>query len=246
MKLQLEHLFRSFSTDRGEFSLFEDLSFEVEFSHLLAIFGPSGSGKSSLLQILAGLDVPTQGKVMIDEVAFSSKSREEELRAYRQSLGVVFQSENLFPHYTALENVMLPLTAVRGIPREEARQKALNVLERFELANHCWRKPTELSGGECQRVAIARALVTEPRLLLLDEPTSALDPSRKKEVLDMVEELRLREIPMILITHEISFAQKVADHVLFLAEGRLLEHQQANDFFEKPRTEEARSFLANL
>jgi len=155
---------------------------------------------------------------------------EKELRAHRSRLGVVFQSFNLFPHMTALANVMLPLVRVHGMPEEAARGRALHIMERLGLADHAGKHPLQLSGGQSQRVAIARALAPRPGLLLFDEPTSALDPEMTAEVLELIAELRESHTPMILVTHEIGFARKIADRIAFVAGGRVLEEEAAGEF----------------
>jgi len=216
----------------------------VDFPHVLALLGPSGGGKSTLLRIIAGLEVPDKGSVRLDGEIIPSEERY--LREYRRSLGVVFQAYNLFPHMTALQNVELPLTAVHGMKANPARQRALEIMERLGLAEHSDRRPATLSGGQRQRVAIARALVTKPRFLLFDEPTSALDPEMTAEVLQLIAELKETGTPMLLVTHEMGFARKVADQVAFLADGKVLEHSNAAKFFSNPATPHAAQFLEKV
>ncbi|NBZ96064.1 MAG: amino acid ABC transporter ATP-binding protein [Proteobacteria bacterium] len=244
MKLELRSVSKSFFSGGRPQKALMDVSFDTDFPHVLALIGPSGGGKSTLLRILAGLTSPDSGEVMIDG-AFLPKA-ERELRAYRSRLGVVFQAYNLFPHMTALANVMLPLVQVHGIPEAEARGRALQIMERLGLADHADKHPLQLSGGQSQRVAIARALAPKPELLLFDEPTSALDPEMTAEVLKLIAELKESHTPMILVTHEIGFARKIADRIAFLAEGRVLEEGVAAEFFADPRSEEARRFLAKV
>jgi polar amino acid transport system ATP-binding protein len=207
----------------------------------MAILGPSGGGKSTLLRILAGLEKPDEGAVSLDGDAL--RFSEEALLRHRRSVGTVFQSFNLFPHLTALGNISLPLEKVHGYPKGEAESYALQLLARFHLAGQARLLPAQLSGGEKQRVAIARAVAIKPRLLLFDEPTSALDPEMTVEVLDLVAELRQEGKPLILVTHEIGFARQVADQVLFLHEGRVLEYGDAGRLFREPATPEMRGFL---
>jgi len=244
MKLELHGIIKSFLSEGKPQRALDGVTFVSEFPHVLALIGPSGGGKSTLLRILAGLTAPDSGEVRIDGALLPTSERE--LRATRSRLGVVFQSFNLFPHMTALANVMLPLVRVHGMPETEAKERALQIMERLGLADHAGKYPLQLSGGQSQRVAIARALAPKPRLLLFDEPTSALDPEMTAEVLALIAELRESHTPMILVTHEIGFARRIADRIAFLAEGRVLEERLAGDFFSSPGTEEARRFLAKV
>jgi polar amino acid transport system ATP-binding protein len=244
MKLDLNGVSKSFLAGGTLQRALDGVTFNSEFPHVLALIGPSGGGKSTLLRILAGLTVPDSGAVLIDGMPLPSG--EEALRHYRSGLGVVFQAYNLFPHMTALQNVMLPLTEVHGIAVQEARAWALEIMERLALADHAAKHPLQLSGGQAQRVAIARALAPRPRLLLFDEPTSALDPEMTAEVLALIAELRESHTPMILVTHEIGFARKIADRVAFLAGGKVLEEAKAEQFFDHPDCKEARRFLAKV
>ena len=244
MKIEISNLKKSFGDAKEKREALSSVSFSITFPHVLVLLGPSGSGKTTLLRILAGLEYPDAGTVMIDDevVIFEGKR----LHDYRKSHGVVFQNYNLFPHYTALENVMLPLMVVHGQKMQAAKARAEEVMTRLQLLEHRHKKPGQLSGGERQRVAIARALAIQPRFFLFDEPTSALDPEMTAEVLDLIADLKSTETPMILITHEIGFAKKIADKVIFLADGKILEHGNAGDFFSKPKTQEAQKFLAKV
>lgn len=244
MKLELHGVTKSFLSQGRPQKALVDVSFATDFHHVLALLGPSGGGKSTLLRILAGLAAPDSGEVRIDGALLPKA--ESELRAYRSRLGVVFQSFNLFPHMTALANVMLPLVRVHGVVEAEAKERALQIMGRLGLSDHAGKHPLQLSGGQSQRVAIARALAPKPRLLLFDEPTSALDPEMTAEVLTLIAELRESHTPMILVTHEIGFARKIADRIAFLAEGRVLEEGSTIDFFSSPSTKEAKRFLAKV
>lgn len=244
MKLELHNVTKSFLSAGKLQRALGGVSFDSEFPHVLALIGPSGGGKSTLLRILAGLTAPDTGEVRINGALLPMDERE--LRGYRSRLGVVFQAYNLFPHMTALQNVILPLVQVHGIPETEARDRAMQIMERLGLADHAGKHPLQLSGGQSQRVAIARALAPKPELLLFDEPTSALDPDMTAEVLALIAELKESHTPMILVTHEIGFARKIADRIAFLAEGRVLEEGVAGEFFAAPGTEEARRFLAKV
>lgn len=211
---------------------------------VIALLGPSGGGKSTLLRVLGSLLVPDEGHVSVD----ARKLPHDEAGALqeRRSNGFVFQGYNLFPHLTALQNITLPLREVHGMSETLAEQRALELLHRLGLAGHEHKRPSQLSGGQQQRAAIARALAPKPRLLLLDEPTSALDPVMTGEVLDVIRELAEAGQSIILATHEISFARKVADWVVFLAAGKVQESSAAADFFKRPQTELAQQYLVGL
>jgi polar amino acid transport system ATP-binding protein len=241
MHLTLRSLSKSFGTRTVLNSL------TVDFGELrtLAFIGPSGGGKSTLLRIIAGLENPDEGEALIDGVPFDFSDRAA-LRERRRHLGVVFQAYNLFPHLTALENLLLPLEKVHGLATAEARELALATLDRFRLADHAAHRPAELSGGQKQRVAIARAIAIKPRLLLFDEPTSALDPEMTAEVLEVIEELKAEGHDFILVTHEMGFARHVADHVAFLADGVIVEHAAGDALFSAPKTEICRNFLRRV
>ena len=247
MKLEIDRVSKSFGVDRGERKVLDQLSLNIEFPHVLALLGPSGGGKSTLLRMIAGLELPDAGSIRIDgEILPLASGQESELRSYRRTLGVVFQAFNLFPHMSVLRNVELPLTEVHGVDPATARGRALEVMDRLGIDDHATKFPSQLSGGQRQRVAIARALAAKPRFLLLDEPTSALDPEMTAEVLELSAELKETRTPMLLVTHEMGFARKIADQVAFLAEGRVVEQGVAGEFFSHPRSEEARRFLAKV
>jgi polar amino acid transport system ATP-binding protein len=241
MRLTLNHLSKSFGPHR----VLDDLTCDFGELRSLALIGPSGGGKSTLLRIIAGLEWPDSGAMTLNEepVAFGNETL---LRAHRLHLGVVFQAYNLFPHLTALRNVTLPLEKVHGVARGEAEERAHEALRRFQLADHAHKKPAQLSGGQKQRVAIARAIAIKPRLLLFDEPTSALDPEMTAEVLEVIEELKNEGRDFLLVTHEMGFARHVADRVAFLANGRIVEQAPAEELFSAPRTPECRDFLARI
>jgi len=237
MRLDLHNIRKTY----GEHVALEDVTLSIPELRTVALLGPSGGGKSTLLRIIAGLEVPDSGTLRLDNEAASSD--EEYLLRYRRSIGIVFQSFNLFPHLTALRNISLPLEKVHGYSPDEAATYAMQLLSRFQLAGHALKTPAQLSGGQKQRVAIARAVAIKPRLLLFDEPTSALDPEMTVEVLDLIAELRQEGRPLLLVTHEIGFARKVADQVVFIHGGRMLEYGEATALFENPATKEMRSFL---
>lgn len=225
-------------------TVLDGITATLEFPHVLALLGPSGGGKSTLLRLIGGLEAPDEGHLAIDGTP--APTTEKALRLYRSGIGTVFQSWNLFPHLDALANIVLPLTAVHGFAPGAARARACELLERLHLSEHARKRPAELSGGQRQRVAIARAVAIRPKLLLFDEPTSALDPEMTAEVLEVIADLKAEGRTFILVTHAMNFARKVADQVAFLANGRILEHGPAADFFAAPRTEHARRFLAKV
>jgi len=210
----------------------------------LAIIGPSGGGKTTLLRLIAGLEIPDRGTLAIDGVTL--QFNRQSLMAHRQGIGTVFQSYNLFPHLTALENITLPLEKVHGYPPQEARDHALGLLQRFQLEAHAHKRPAELSGGQQQRVAIVRAIAIKPRFLLFDEPTSALDPEMTAEVLEVIEELRREGRDLIMATHHIGFARRVADYCLFVCDGTVAESGPAGELFAHPQSAELRNFLAKV
>ena len=213
-------------------------------ARVIALLGPSGGGKSTLLRVLGSLLVPDEGSISID--ARTLPHDEDGALIERRANGFVFQGYNLFPHLTALQNITLPLREVHSMSETQATQRALELLHRLGLETHEHKRPSQLSGGQQQRAAIARALAPKPRLLLLDEPTSALDPVMTGEVLDVIRELAEAGQSIILATHEISFARKVADWVVFLAAGKVQESSAATAFFTKPQTALAQQYLEGL
>ena len=237
MRLEAQAIVKTYGNHRA----LDGVTFALPDMRTVAVLGPSGSGKSTLLRILAGLDIPDTGDIALDGDPL--QFNEEYLLRHRRSIGTVFQSFNLFPHLTALDNISLPLEKVHGYAADEASTYAMQLLSRFHLAGHARKMPAQLSGGQKQRVAIARAVAIKPRLMLFDEPTSALDPEMTVEVLDLIAELRQEGRPLVLVTHEIGFARKVADQVVFLHEGQVLEWGEAPQLFEQPSTPEMRGFL---
>jgi len=234
----------------GRNEVLRGVSFGVERGDVKAVLGPSGSGKSTLLRCLALLEPIDTGQVRLEgrTVGVRSSGRaarlpERELAHQRRDIGMVFQRFNLFPHLTALGNVMLGLTEVRGRSRAEAAQVAGDMLERVGLGARVRFYPSELSGGQQQRVAIARALVMNPKVMLFDEPTSALDPELVGEVLAVMEELAREGMTMVVVTHEIGFAKRVASRVIMMDEGEIVEDGTPTEFFGSPRHERTRRFL---
>lgn len=239
MKLEIKKLLKKFGTQRA--IAIDDLSIECP---TLAILGPSGSGKSTLLRMIAGLTYPDSGTISINNqpIIFSEK----ELRQYRKSLGIVFQSYNLFPHLTALENIVLPLVEVQHMPKDEANSISMDLLKRFSLDKHAHKKPYALSGGQVQRVALIRAIATHPKLLILDEPTSALDPLMTAEVLELILELKNEKRDIIIVSHHLHFARRAADQVLFIAEGKLLENGPTEKVFENPNSSQTKEYMSKV
>jgi polar amino acid transport system ATP-binding protein len=217
----------------GGLEVLRGVTFEVEPGQVKVIIGPSGSGKSTLLRILARLEEPDRGTVTLED-------RPPE----PGDVGMVFQRFNLFNNLNALDNVMIGLTEVRRLPRRDAREQALAFLERVGLADHASKFPSELSGGQQQRVAIARALVMKPKAMLFDEPTSALDIELVREVLDVMEALARDGMTMVVVSHELRFAQHVGTSVLMMDDGRIVEEAPPADFFANPKEERTRRFLA--
>ena len=244
MKIVVTHLQKNFTTNRADAALFKDLSFSVNFDHVLAIVGCSGSGKTTLLRMLAGLEPPDDGEIVINEEALQFDPKW--LQHYRKKIGFVFQQHNLFSHYTVLENIVMPLTLVHHEKPAVAKEKAAEMMKRLKIFQHAFKKPHQLSGGEAQRVAIARALVTQPHFLFFDEPTASLDIEIKVEILDLMAALKTMNTPMILVTHEIGFARKCAEQVLFMDQGSILEQGETASFFGNPQHPRLRKFLSNV
>jgi polar amino acid transport system ATP-binding protein len=235
----------------GRNEVLRGVSFGVKRGDVKAVLGPSGSGKSTMLRCLALLEPIDAGEVRLEgrtigvrqSGARTVRLPERELAHQRSDIGMVFQKFNLFPHLTAMGNVMLGLTEVRKRPRAEAAQIAGDILERVGLGARARFYPSELSGGQQQRVAIARALVMNPKVMLFDEPTSALDPELVGEVLAVMEELAREGMTMVVVTHEIGFARKVADRVIMMDEGEIIEDATPGEFFDRPQHERTRRFL---
>jgi polar amino acid transport system ATP-binding protein len=237
LKLEIDDVSKSF----GKQKALSQINLSLENLQTLAIIGPSGSGKSTLLRLIAGLEKVDRGSIKIDDKPIPDD--ENGLRKHRQSIGTVFQSWNLFPHLTALENIAMPLYRVHGYSRKDAEESSLALLERFSLQNHALKRPAELSGGQCQRVAIVRAIAIKPKILLFDEPTSALDPLMTSEVLDLINELKEEGSHLILSSHHLGFVKRIADYVAFIAEGKLIECGTASEIFLHPRSENVKKFL---
>jgi len=241
MRLEGTDLIKTF----GEHKALNGATFSTSDEvNVVALLGPSGGGKSTLLRVIGCLLVPESGQVSLDGNILPHDANGALVE--RRKNGFVFQGYNLFPHLTALENIALPLRTVHGMPSKDAKHRAEELLERLGLADHALKRPAQLSGGQQQRAAIARALAPRPHLLLLDEPTSALDPVMTGEVLDVIRELAETGQKIVLATHEISFARQVADWVVFLAEGRVVESAPASTFFAHPSSSLAQRYLEGL
>jgi polar amino acid transport system ATP-binding protein len=227
----------------GELEVLKGVSFEVGRGEVKVVIGPSGSGKSTLLRCLALLEPPDEGDVYLENERLSALG-EKALAAHRSEVGMVFQRFNLFQNMTALGNVMSGLIHVRRLSKREARERALEILERVGVADKASQYPDELSGGQQQRVAIARALVMRPKAMLFDEPTSALDVELVREVLDVMESLAQEGTTMVVVTHELRFAHHVASAVLMMDDGRIVEEAPPDEFFSAPKEERTQRFLA--
>jgi polar amino acid transport system ATP-binding protein len=240
MRLEVDGLTQRFDGT----TVLDRLSLSTGDIRSLVLVGPSGGGKSTLLRILAGLDLPASGQVAFDGTPVPRD--EVRLREYRKTVGTVFQAYNLFPHLSALDNLLLPLVHVHGLSPAEARARVREPLERFQLMDHAHKRPAELSGGQKQRIAILRALVVRARRLFLDEPTSALDPEMTAEVLEMIGELKALGTHFILVTHEMGFARRVADEVAFIGDGRVLAHGSSQEMFERCPVPRVRAFFERI
>ena len=230
----------------GDYRALTDINAEVKKGEVVVVCGPSGSGKSTLIRTVNRLEEIKSGQLFVDGHDMHAPMSSAQLNRMRSRIGFVFQSFNLFPHLSALDNVMLSPMHVNGIKRNEARDKALQLLERVGLANKALSYPAQLSGGQQQRVAIARALAMEPPAMLFDEPTSALDPEMVGEVLAVMRSLAGDGMTMMCVTHEMNFAREVADRVWFMDEGCILESAEPASFFRSPKHPRAQRFLSDL
>lgn len=228
----------------GTFDVLRDIHLTVRRGEKIVICGPSGSGKSTLIRCLNKLEDFHSGTVMIDGVLLDNNKAN--IDTIRREVGMVFQSFNLFPHLSVLENCTLAPRLVLGLSEDEAIRRAKRYLERVRISNQIMKYPGQLSGGQQQRVAIARALCMMPRLMLFDEPTSALDPEVVSEVLEVMEDLANDGMTMICVTHEMGFARRIADRVIFINEGRIVEEAPPSVFFTEPTSERARAFLSQI
>jgi general L-amino acid transport system ATP-binding protein len=228
----------------GDFQALKGVDLQVGFRETVVVCGPSGSGKSTLIRCINRLEKHDRGRIVVDETVLSDDLRD--IQEVRRETGMVFQSFNLFPHLTILENITLAPIHVRRQSRKDAESTAMRLLERVQIPDQANKYPGQLSGGQQQRAAIARALAMEPKVMLFDEPTSALDPEMIKEVLDVMEELAESGMTMICVTHEMGFARHVADRVVFMADGTIVEVNKPDALFSDPQEERTKLFLSQI
>lgn len=226
----------------GDFQALNDVSLSVKHGEKVVICGPSGSGKSTAIRCINRLEKHEQGKIIVDGIELNDGT----VSLVREEVGMVFQQFNLFPHMTVMENLTLGPIKARGLGKAEAKDRAMSYLERVRIPEQADKLPRQLSGGQQQRVAIARSLCMEPKILLFDEPTSALDPEMISEVLDVMVELAETGMTMIVVTHEMGFARRVADKMIFMDQGEIVEQAEPAKFFENPETERCQRFLQQI
>ena len=228
----------------GDFQVLKDINLEVEKNKKIVVCGPSGSGKSTLIRCINRLEEHQKGSIIVDGTELNENTKNiEQIRA---EVGMVFQQFNLFPHLTILDNCTLAPIWVRKMPKKLAQELAMNELKKVQISDQAQKFPGQLSGGQQQRCAIARALCMEPKIMLFDEPTSALDPEMIKEVLDAMVNLAKAGMTMIVVTHEMGFAKEVADEVIFMDEGMIIEKAETNEFFANPKSDRTKLFLSQI
>jgi general L-amino acid transport system ATP-binding protein len=228
----------------GEFQALKNINLSVGKGEKIVVCGPSGSGKSTMIRLINRLEAHQSGRIVVDGIELTDDVKA--IEKIRAEVGMVFQSFNLFPHLTALENLMLAPVWVRKAPKREAEEIARQLLARVRIPEQADKYPGQLSGGQQQRVAIARALAMRPKVMLFDEPTSALDPEMIKEVLDVMIELAQEGMTMVVVTHEMGFARTVADCIVFMDQGEIVETGTPKDFFAAPKTDRAKLFLSQI
>ena len=228
----------------GQFHVLKEIDLEVASGERIVICGPSGSGKSTLIRCINRLEEHQEGKIVVDGIELTSDLKN--IEQVRREVGMVFQHFNLFPHLTVLENCTLAPIWVRKQPKAEAEATAMKYLERVKIPDQALKYPGQLSGGQQQRVAIARSLCMQPRIMLFDEPTSALDPEMIKEVLDVMIELADTGMTMLVVTHEMGFARTVANRVIFMDEGQIIEQNEPEEFFNNPQSDRTKLFLSQI
>ena len=238
--IELRHVEKHF----GELHVLKDINLEVDRGEVLVVIGPSGSGKSTLCRTINRLETIDSGEILIEGKPLPQEGKE--LTRTRAELGMVFQQFNLFAHKTILDNVTLGPIEVLGMSKADAEKRAMELLARVGVAEQAAKVPAQLSGGQQQRVAIARSLAMSPKAMLFDEPTSALDPEMINEVLDVMVELARGGMTMVVVTHEMNFARRVADRVIFMADGAIVEEGAPDEFFDHPQTQRARDFLNSI
>ncbi len=228
----------------GDFQVLKDINLEVGEKQKIVVCGPSGSGKSTLIRCINRLEEHQKGKIIVDGNELSEKTKD--IEKIRAEVGMVFQQFNLFPHLSILDNCTLAPIWVKKTPKKQAEEFAMKQLEQVQIADQAQKFPGQLSGGQQQRAALARALCMEPKIMLFDEPTSALDPEMIKEVLDAMVNLAKAGMTMIVVTHEMGFAKEVADEVVFMDEGMIVERAKTKDFFANPKNERTKLFLSQI
>ena len=240
--ISVQHLVKEYN--HGTVHALNDCNLEIKKGEVVAIIGPYGSGKSTLLRSLNLLEQPTSGEIFFDGVDLASKSVDIDL--HRQKMGMVFQHFNLFPHKTVLQNITMAPVTLKKKTAEQAKEQAMGLLERIGLADKANEYPNMLSGGQKQRIAIVRALAMDPEVMLFDEPTSALDPEMVGEVLDLMRDLAKEGMTMAVVTHEMGFAREVADRVVFMADGKILEEGAPAELFDHPKDPRLQDFLSKV
>ncbi len=238
--IQVNDLHKSF----GKLHVLKGINESIKPGEKVVLIGPSGSGKSTFLRCLNLLEVPTSGKITIDGVDVTDKK--VNINKVREGMGMVFQHFNLFPHLSIMDNITLAPIKVKNMPKEEAEEKARELLEKVGLLDKANAYPAQLSGGQKQRIAIARALAMDPKIMLFDEPTSALDPEMVGEVLNVMKDLADAGMTMVVVTHEMGFAREVASRVLFMDEGEVIEQAKPDELFSNPKHERTKSFLSKV
>lgn len=236
--------FRSVNKWFGDFHVLRDINMVVGRGEKVVVCGPSGSGKSTMIRCINSLEEHQEGTIAVDGVELTGDVRN--LEAVRRQVGMVFQQFNLFPHLSVMENLTLAPIYVHGIPEYEAEGRAMQLLDRVKIPEQAWKYPGQLSGGQQQRVAIARALMLQPKVMLFDEPTSALDPEMINEVLEVMTELAEAGMTMIVVTHEMGFASRVADLIVFMDDGEVVEAAPPEDFFNNPKSDRTKLFLSQI
>ena len=237
--IKLEHVFKNF----GNNEVLKDINLTVKEGEKLVIIGPSGSGKSTTVRCMNFLEEPTSGSVYINGIRLTRKNKVE---VVRNTSAMVFQQFNLYPHMNVLHNLTLAPVKLQGVPRKEAEERAFHYLEIVGLSDKAHAYPATLSGGQQQRVAIARALCSQAKIILFDEPTSALDPEMVQEVLDVIVRLSDENITMVVVTHEMGFAREIADRIIFMDNGQIIEEGEPQFFFQNPREERTKLFLSKI
>ncbi|TDL58087.1 amino acid ABC transporter ATP-binding protein [Paenibacillus dendritiformis] len=236
--------FHQINKHYGKFHVLKDINLSIKQGEVVVVIGPSGSGKSTMVRCINRLETVTDGELIVDGVRVNDKSTN--INQLRRNIGMVFQHFNLYPHKTVLENITLAPIQVAGMSKQQAEQAAMLNLEKVGIADKAKAYPSQLSGGQQQRVAIARGLAMKPKIMLFDEPTSALDPETIGEVLDVMRTLAREGMTMVVVTHEMGFAREVADRIVFMDQGRIIEEAAPADFFTSPREERARVFLSRI